>query len=86
MDVGLKVTVTPVGWPVAVSAIAELKPPGDCGGDCGSAAAALEYGDGSRRCGNCERWGCAGAPRERIDQTYAVRTAPASHQIVAYLS
>ena len=27
MDVGLKVTVTPVGWPLALSAIAELKPP-----------------------------------------------------------
>ena len=27
MDVGLKLTVTPVGWPLAVSAIAELKPP-----------------------------------------------------------
>ena len=27
MDVGLKPTVTPVGWPVAVKATAELKPP-----------------------------------------------------------
>jgi hypothetical protein len=27
MDVGLKLTVTPVGWPLAVNAIAELKPP-----------------------------------------------------------
>jgi hypothetical protein len=27
MDVGLKLTVTPVGWPVAVKAIAEEKPP-----------------------------------------------------------
>jgi len=27
MDVGLKLTVTPVGWPLAVKAIAELKPP-----------------------------------------------------------
>lgn len=27
MDVGLKVTVTPVGWPVADNAIAESKPP-----------------------------------------------------------
>ena len=27
MDVGLKLTVTPVGWPVADKAIAELKPP-----------------------------------------------------------
>ena len=27
IDVGLKVAVTPVGWPVAVSAMAELKPP-----------------------------------------------------------
>src|ERR1700691_1715661 len=27
MDVGLKVTVTPVGWPLAVKAIAESKPP-----------------------------------------------------------
>ena len=27
MDVGLKVTVTPVGWPLAVNATAELKPP-----------------------------------------------------------
>lgn len=26
-DVGLKVTVTPVGWPVAVKATAESKPP-----------------------------------------------------------
>ena len=27
MDVGLKATVTPVGWPDADSAIAESKPP-----------------------------------------------------------
>jgi len=27
MDVGLKLTVTPVGWPDAVKAMAELKPP-----------------------------------------------------------
>lgn len=27
MDVGLKLTVTPVGWPLAVNAMAELKPP-----------------------------------------------------------
>lgn len=27
MEVGLKLTVTPVGWPVADSAIAELNPP-----------------------------------------------------------
>ncbi len=27
MDVGLKLTVTPPGWPVADKAIAELKPP-----------------------------------------------------------
>lgn len=27
IDVGLKVTVTPVGWPVADKAIAESKPP-----------------------------------------------------------
>src|ERR1700690_505257 len=27
MDVGLKPTVTPAGWPLAVKAIAELKPP-----------------------------------------------------------
>jgi len=27
MDVGLKLTVTPVGWPLAVKAIAESKPP-----------------------------------------------------------
>jgi hypothetical protein len=27
MEVGLKPTVTPVGWPVAVSATAALKPP-----------------------------------------------------------
>lgn len=27
MDVGLKLTVTPVGWPLAVRPIAELKPP-----------------------------------------------------------
>lgn len=27
MDVGLKLTVTPVGWPLADNAIAELKPP-----------------------------------------------------------
>ena len=27
MDVGLKVTVTPEGWPVALNAIAESKPP-----------------------------------------------------------
>ena len=27
MDVGLKLTVTPVGWPLAVKAIAEAKPP-----------------------------------------------------------
>lgn len=27
MDVGLKVTVTPVGWPDVVNAMAELKPP-----------------------------------------------------------
>ena len=27
MDVGLKLTVTPVGWPDAVKAIAEAKPP-----------------------------------------------------------
>ena len=27
MDVGFKVTVTPVGWPLAVKPIAELKPP-----------------------------------------------------------
>ena len=27
MDVGLKLTVTPVGWPLADKAIAELKPP-----------------------------------------------------------
>jgi hypothetical protein len=27
IDVGLKLTVTPEGWPVALSAIAELKPP-----------------------------------------------------------
>ena len=27
MDVGLKLTVTPVGWPDAVNAMAELKPP-----------------------------------------------------------
>ncbi len=27
IDVGLKLTVTPVGWPDAVSAIAELNPP-----------------------------------------------------------
>lgn len=27
MDVGLKLTVTPVGWPVADNAMAELKPP-----------------------------------------------------------
>ena len=27
MEVGLKLTVTPVGWPLAVNATAELKPP-----------------------------------------------------------
>ena len=27
MDVGLKLTLTPVGWPLAVKAIAELNPP-----------------------------------------------------------
>ena len=27
MDVGLKATVTPVGWPFALSAMAESKPP-----------------------------------------------------------
>jgi hypothetical protein len=27
MDVGLKVTVTPLGWPLADKAIAELNPP-----------------------------------------------------------
>lgn len=27
IELGLKVTVTPVGWPVADNAIAELKPP-----------------------------------------------------------
>jgi len=27
MEVGLKLTVTPVGWPVADKAMAELKPP-----------------------------------------------------------
>ena len=27
MEVGLKLTVTPVGWPLAVKAIAEAKPP-----------------------------------------------------------
>ena len=27
MEAGMKVTVTPVGWPVAVNAIAESKPP-----------------------------------------------------------
>jgi len=27
IDVGLNPTVTPVGWPLALSAIAELKPP-----------------------------------------------------------
>lgn len=27
MDVGLKVALTPVGWPVAERAMAELKPP-----------------------------------------------------------
>ena len=27
MDVGLKLTVTPVGWPLADKATAELKPP-----------------------------------------------------------
>jgi hypothetical protein len=27
MDVGLKVAVTPVGWPLAVNATAELNPP-----------------------------------------------------------
>ena len=27
IDVGFKMTVTPVGWPVAVRAIAALKPP-----------------------------------------------------------
>ena len=27
MDVGLNVTVTPVGWPLEVNATAELKPP-----------------------------------------------------------
>jgi len=27
MDVGLKLTVTPAGWPLAVKAMAELKPP-----------------------------------------------------------
>jgi len=27
IDVGLKATVTPVGWPLADNAIAELKPP-----------------------------------------------------------
>src|SRR5580693_728632 len=27
MDVGLKLTVTPVGWPVADNAMAELNPP-----------------------------------------------------------
>jgi hypothetical protein len=27
MEAGLKLTVTPVGWPLAVKAIAESKPP-----------------------------------------------------------
>jgi len=27
MEVGLKLTVTPAGWPLAVSEIAELNPP-----------------------------------------------------------
>ena len=27
MEVGLKLTVTPAGWPLALKAIAELKPP-----------------------------------------------------------
>ena len=27
IDVGLKLTVTPVGWPLALNAIAELRPP-----------------------------------------------------------
>ena len=33
MDAGLKLTVTPVGWPVAVKSIAELKPPETVGSD-----------------------------------------------------
>ena len=36
MEVGLKATVTPVGWPLAVRAMAALKPPATvveiCGG------------------------------------------------------
>ena len=45
MDVGLKVTVTPVGWPLADNATAELKPPEIVASDRRSAIVALHHGD-----------------------------------------
>ena len=80
MEVGLKVTVTPVGWPEADKAIAELNPPETavvivdvpllpCTTETEAGEAEMVK-LGARRSG------------KGIDQAGPVGTAPACHQIV----
>ena len=49
IEVGLKLTVTPVGWPLADKETAESKPPVTVTGDGGGSLIALRHGDRSGR-------------------------------------
>ncbi len=81
MDVGLKVTVTPVGWPDAPRAIDRVEASRNGGGDGGAplppCATETEVGEAER-----VKSGVA-AVRQRIRSGRTVRAAPAGDQIVA---
>ena len=65
MEVGLKVTVTPAGWPVADKANSRVKAVQDGGSDRRCAIATLYHGDRSGRGGNGEVGG-ADAPASAL--------------------
>ncbi len=81
MDVGLKLTVTPAGWPLADKATAESKPPATvvvmvevplfpCTTETEAGEAEMV------KLGRRRRWS------QGVDQAGPVRTAPAGRQIV----
>ncbi len=82
MEVGLKLTVTPAGWPVADKAIAELKPPD-------TAVVMVDVPlfpcTTETEVGEAEmvKLGDEDVRNESIDQVGTIRTAPAAGQIVA---
>jgi len=81
IGVGVKLTVTPVGWPLAVKATAESKPPE-------TVVVIVELlplpCTTVREEGEAERGeGRAGTGRsERVDQAGSIGTAPAGHKII----